>query len=75
MEIIVVLRRVVVGTVCNDVGKPGTRWGLHHHPQSSPHPLPAQCSPLTKLLFVFKVTLLSFAVESECTFLDYIKGG
>lgn len=31
--------------------------------------------PLTGLPFVFKVTLLSFAVESECTFLDYIKGG
>lgn len=64
-----------MGTVCNDVGEPGTCWGLHHHLQSSLHPLSAQCSPLTTPLFVFKVTLLSFAVESECTFLDYIKGG
>lgn len=46
---------------------------LHNYQQTIPSS--TLCSPLTKLPFVFKVTLLSFAVESECTFLDYIKGG
>uniref|UniRef100_A0A2R8ZE19 Copine 5 n=1 Tax=Pan paniscus TaxID=9597 RepID=A0A2R8ZE19_PANPA len=65
-----------VGSACSHACKTGTcrvfcQCQLSNH---NPSPL-TPGSPLTKLPFVFKVTLLSFAVESECTFLDYIKGG